>query len=186
MTIKKKFNLADDEVQCWSPHTHVTGEVFSFEHLDADVITYQDSKQANICYKFYVTYSHHCFTKDDDTAQSEQNRAIQYPSPKDPRAFHIGRYNLSKSLPKIIRTLPEQFVYHGGYDNYCSAIFKDAQGNEIVYQIVFSVFRSQKKLRLHVESAYLLEKGLGKIKKVKFEKIAWALLKNRKLPGPAN
>ncbi|MEO9943781.1 heat-shock protein [Paraglaciecola sp.] len=186
MTIKKKFNLADNEVQCWSPHTHVTGEVFCLEHLDAELITYQDSKQADICYKFYITYSHHCFTKDEHTTQAGQNSVSQYPSPKDRRAFHIGRYNLSKSLPQIIRTLPEQFVYHGGYDNYCSATFTDPQGNEIVYQIVFSVFRSQKKLRLHVESAYLLDKGLGKIKKVKFEKIAWALLRNKKLPRPAN
>lgn len=185
MTIKKKFNLADKEIQCWSPHTHVTGEVFCLDHLDAELITYQDSKQADICYKFYITYSHHCFTKDEHITQTGQNSVSQYQSPKDRRAFHIGRYNLSKSLPQIIRTLPEQFVYHGGYDNYCSATFTDPQGNEIVYQIVFSVFRSQKKLRLHVESAYLLEKGLGKIKKVKFEKIAWALLKNRKLPKPA-
>lgn len=145
MTIKKKFNLADNEVQCWSPHTHVTGEVFSLGHLDAEMMIYQDSKQVNISYKFYVTYSHHCFTKDDHTTHKEQNSALQYPSPKDRRAFHLGRYNWSKYLPQIIRTLPEQLVYHGGYDNYCCASFKDAQGNEIVYQIVFSVFRSQKK-----------------------------------------
>lgn len=186
MATKKKFNLADNEVQSWSPHTHVTGEVFCLAHLDAELVTYQDSKQASIIYKFYITYSHHCFTKDELSSADDSNIALQYASPKDRRAFHIGRYKLSKNLPQIIRTLPEQFIYHGGYDNYCSATFTDGQGDEIVYQIVFSVFRSQKKLRLHVESAYLLENGLGKIKKVKFEKIAWALLKNRKLPKPAN
>lgn len=186
MTIKKKFNIADKEVQCWAPHTHVTGEVFSLTHLDAELITYQDSKQADINYKFYVTYSHHCFTKDEHIDQDQQNKSLLYASPKDRRAFHIGRYNLSKNLPQIVKTLPEQLVYHGGYDNYCCASFKDEQGNEIIYQIVFSVFRSQKKLRLHVESAYLLEKSLGKVKKVRFEKIAWALLKNKKLPKPAN
>jgi hypothetical protein len=80
--------------------------------------------------------------------------------------------------------LPELFVFHGGYDSYCCISLKDEQGTEITYQVAFSVFRSKKKLRLHIESAYPLNSNVGKKKPVGFLKIAWALLKNKPLPKP--
>ncbi len=60
-------------------------------------------------------------------------------------------------LPSIIAELPQKYCYHGGYSRYCTCEYKDAAGKLRYYQVVFWVFKSAKKLRLHVESAYPLE-----------------------------
>lgn len=185
MAVKKKFNLDDNEVQQWKAFEHSSGNVYSLEHLDAELVTYQDDKNPNITYKFYVTYSHHCFAKSDDELSEEDNQINMYPSPKDRRPFNLRRYILSFHLPDIVKSLPDLFVFHGGYDSYCSVTMKDENGQQITYQIAFSVFRSKKKLRLHVESAYPLDEDLGRKRKVGFLKIARALLSNKRLPKPS-
>jgi hypothetical protein len=52
------------------------------------------------------------------------------------------------------------------------------------YFVPFAIFRENKKLRLHVKSAYSRHEGIGKIKKVGFFVIAKNLLLNKKLPKP--
>jgi len=73
-------------------------------------------------------------------------------------------------------------VCHAGYGNFATVKILDSNGIEINYFVVFNVFRENKKLRLHIQSAYPKYDGIGKIKKVSFFTIAKNLLNNQKLP----
>jgi hypothetical protein len=74
-------------------------------------------------------------------------------------------------------------VCHAGYGSFATVKVLDRSGNEIDYFVPFVVFK-EKKLRLHVQSAYPLERKLGNVKKVGFLAIAKNLLIGKKLPKP--
>jgi hypothetical protein len=68
---------------------------------------------------------------------------------------------------------------------YCSQqLDQNSTSSLIDYFVVFTVSKESKELRLHVQSAYSKDEGLGKIKKVSFLVIANNLLTNKKLPKP--
>lgn len=75
-------------------------------------------------------------------------------------------------------------VCHAGYGKFAIVKVVDSLGNEVDYFVVFTVFKEEKKLRLHIQSAYPKYEGVGKIKKVGFFVIARNLLNNKKLPSP--
>ena len=109
-----------------------------------------------------------------------------YKSPRESRAFNFERYELSKQLPNIIKSLgdKETLVCHAGYGKFATVRIVDSNGIEANYFVPFAVFKESKKLRLHVQSAYLIYEGIGKVKKVGFFVIVNNLLNNRKLPKP--
>ena len=169
------FGTEDRAIQKWGGFSN-QDEVLYLDHLNAHIVEYVLEPGT---YKFYVTYSHHCFTK---TELGNDSPNLLYHHHKDSRHFHHERYHLSLQLPDIIRELPTRFVFHGGRkDHYCTATLTQSDGTEVDYLIVFTVFRSIRKLRLHVTSAY--PKKRGKARKVKFESIVKALQHGRKLPG---
>lgn len=172
------FGGGEKHVQQWRAF-EVDGTIYDCSHLDAHVVNYTNPEN-NETYCFYVTYSHHCFCKTDEVLVLDN--AWIYPYDKDPRHFHPGRYELSKLLPRIIESLPTTHTVHAGYDSYAIA---EANMNGVVtcYFVVFTVFRSNKKFRLHVQSAYPLDHR-PKMKKVGFFNIARALKVGKPLPKP--
>jgi hypothetical protein len=166
----------------------LTDLVYDLSHLNAQWVKYIDEKDQNnpIKYRFIVTYGLHCFTKDSDKLSSEELQSLNYKAPKESRAFNLERYELSKYLPKIIASLGDQstLVCHAGYGKFAIIRVVDSRGNEVDYFVVFTVFKEEKKLRLHIQSAYPKYEGVGKIKKVGFFVIARNLLNNKKLPSP--
>jgi hypothetical protein len=78
----------------------------------------------------------------------------------------------------------ETLVCHAGYGKFATVKVCDLNGSEIDYFVPFAAFRESKKLRLHVQSAYPMYEGIGKIQKVGFFVIARNLLHNKKLPEP--
>ena len=181
---KKKdlpFNLGDSAYQFWRP-LKTDEETYNFHHLDAFKHSYRRDQNVEV-YDFYITFSHHVFTvKPEDCSW---NHKYEYNAkPSDSRYFCSERHELSLQLPEIVKTLPERYLYHGGYGKYCHCPMKDENGQEFLYQVVFRVFRSQKKLRLHVESAYKLS-SRPKTKKVSFWVICHNLLNKKPLPKPS-
>ena len=130
------------------------------------------------------TFSHHVFTRGIKSDESPDVIDI-YPFPSDKRLFDKTRYELSKHLPQIIATLPNQFCYHGGYSRYCSCKIKQDNCIEIYYQVVYRVWKEHGKMRFHIESAYPLNEKLGRVKKVDFWVICHNLLHSKKLPKPS-
>ncbi|MEZ8197109.1 MULTISPECIES: hypothetical protein [Vibrio] len=181
MATNRLFNLPDNAVQHWKSFQYDNKE-FDFGHLDALKVTFQHPNR-NERYTLFFTFSHHTFTRsirDDETPE----RVLLYPYPVDLRVFDLTRYELSRQLPRIIETLPEQFTYHGGYSRYCSCKLTQEDGSEVYYQVVYRVWKERGKLRFHVESAYPLPAKPGKVKKVSFWVICHNLLTGKRLPQP--
>ncbi|MEP3350961.1 MAG: hypothetical protein ABJN96_13540 [Marinomonas sp.] len=182
MTKKTPFNLSDNEVQQWKSF-NVGSDVYHLDHLNSCKHLF-DHPERNESYLLYFTFSHHVFTRSIKDGEKLDPAQI-YPYQRDKRVFDPIRFELSKHLPKIIETLPEQFCYHGGYSRYCSCKISQGDGSVIYYQVVYRVWRARGKMRFHVESAYPLNGALGKVKKVNFWVICHNLLLDKKLPRPA-
>ncbi|WCE28574.1 heat-shock protein [Vibrio sp. SCSIO 43137] len=183
MATKRLFNLPDKAVQQWKSF-HFKGIEHNLNHLDACKLTFRHPER-NEQYTLHFTFSHHVFTRTIKDNEATEPADI-YPYPVDRRVFDETRYQLSKHLPEIISTLPEQFCYHGGYSRYCSCKIEQENGGHIYYQVVYRVWKERGKMRFHVESAYPLEGKLGKVKKVNFWVICHNLLRNKQLPKPAS
>lgn len=165
---KKKFPSIS-EVCEWRAF-ECDGEQFNLRHLDAQIVEYDNPYPGPDKYRFYVTYGFHCFT----TSRPDEDSLGEYHSPKESRPFCRKRYELSKYLPDLVARLAGEDTrcYFAGYSRYATIELTLDSGEIIHYMMVFKTFREKKKLRLHVESAYPLEKRPGKMKKIKFLVIA--------------
>lgn len=161
------------------------GKVYDLSHLNAHHIEYFDA-EAQVTYAFIVTYGHHCFTKDSEQLSPHERSQLFYSAPNETRPFNFERYELSKNLPEIIQSLDqsEAFVFHAGYSNYAVVKVLTPEGIVKQYQVIFKVFKEKKRLRIHVISAYFLDKKSGKRQKVRFLTIAKNLKQGKKLPMP--
>ena len=182
MPKKRLFNLPDNEYQYWKPFNDGNKKL-SFDHLRARKLEFSNPYNSD-AYKIYATISHHVFTISIDPDRENNSAEIYEAKPIDKRLFCNERYSLSFHLPKLLETLPDQFCYHGGFRKYCLCQLEDEQGNPIFYQVVFRMWKIPKKIRLHVESAYPLERKPKKPKKVAFHVICYNLLRNKKPPPP--
>lgn len=180
---KKKFKV--DKVAHWKPF-RIDGAVYDLSHLDYHQVTYtlnNDPDKKPIEYIFHVTYSSHCFAKDYEFQTKLDKERLAYVAGSETRPFCFRRYQLSKSLPGIIENLDSsKLVFHGGYETFATCKAMDEDDNEVDYFVSFTAYRQQKKLRLHIQSAYPLNERLGKVKKVNIFAIARALLANKPLP----
>jgi hypothetical protein len=161
---------------------------YDLSHLNGHVAEYTDSRDPAkpFIYRFFVTYSFHCFTKDDQSLNASEREQLMYHAPKEARPFNFERYELSKKLPDIIKSLaqPHILVRHAGNDRFVTVKILDQEGNDIDYYVFFKVFRENKKLRIHVVSAYLRTDSLGKSKKIGFFTIAYNTLHNKPITIP--
>jgi hypothetical protein len=104
-----------------------------------------------------------------------------YKYDKDPRPFHLRRHALSKGLPSLIEGLMDAYTYHAGGDSYAICPVTSDEGKEVFYQVAFVVFKSERKLRMHIQSAYPLE-SRPNVKKVGLGYILKALSLGKPLP----
>lgn len=170
----------------WRGFSHPDGEIRDLSFLDAhDVIyTHSSSGKPDRYYKFLVTYSSHCFTKDYPHQSDMQKTVLLYPSPKENRPFCEVRYALAKTyLRSIVESLGNRKVVHAGYGSYAVVEVERGEGRTGYYFVVFRAFREKKKLRLHVTSAYPVSERPGGYA-VSFFTIARNLLNNKPLPHP--
>lgn len=174
------------EVAKWKNFTDFDGVEWDLSFLNAHEAVYIHSAEGkdDITYKFYVSYSFHCFAKDYPDQTQQDKDKLMYHAPKASRPFCQRRYGLAKKyLKSCILSLDKMKVFHAGYGSYAVFDVVDDSGNSINYFAPFTVFRENNKMRLHVTSAYpLTDKAGGE--KVGFLKIAHNLLKGRPLPHP--
>ncbi|MFQ2165361.1 hypothetical protein ACK33D_12070 [Aeromonas hydrophila] len=174
------------EVTHWKPFKPAQGPSIDLSFLDGHHVSYtQRVGEDEITYKFYVTYSFHCFAKAYDEQTQAERDELLYSAPKESRPFCYRRYELAKKyLREVIENLPETLVVHAGYGSYASTKVIDSEGHEVWYFVPFKVFRENKKFRIHVTSAYPLSAPQGG-KRVKFFSIASNLRKGKALPRPS-
>ena len=109
------------EVEKWRPFGHPDGDIRDLSFLDAHQAVYVQHHEGKepLEYRFWVTYSLHCFTKDYEHQTNEEKQSLMYHAPKESRPFCQHRYNLARiHLKRIILALPESNVIHAGYGSY--------------------------------------------------------------------
>jgi len=174
------------EVSQWKNFTDRDGVEWDLSFLDAHEATYVHSAEgkADITYKFHVSYSFHCFSKDYPDQSQDEKDALMYHAPKASRPFCRRRYNLAKQyLKDCVLRLDEMQVFHAGYGSYAVLKVVDDDGVSVDYFAPFTVFKEKNRMRLHVTSAYPMTTKSGG-KKVGFLKIAHNLMTGKKLPHP--
>ena len=173
-----------DQVKSWHNFT-LDGVEYDLSHLDAHWVDYDFGTDRQ--YRVIVSYSFHCFAKEQDHHSESDKHHLMYHAPKESRPFHFERYELSKALKRYIERLdqPEyaKSVGYVGYENYASIQVLHGDGLKSNYKIVFKVYRARKKLRLHVTSAYKQEE-YERVNKVNFEVILKNVLVGKKPPKP--
>ena len=179
-------NIIGSEVKSWWPFVF-EGNTYDLSHLKYNSFLAVDSRNPKnvVTYRLHVTYSFHCFAKDDGNLSEDEKEKLMYHAPRESRPFNFKRYQLSKYLPDIIESLsnPKTVVFHRGYENYATINVIDENGQGIDYLVSFSIFKENKKLRLHIRTAFPEDREKGKIKKVKFFTLAHNALTGKKMPS---
>lgn len=86
------------EVEKWRPFGHPDGDIRDLSFLDAHQAVYVQHHEGKepLEYRFWVTYSLHCFTKDYEHQTNEEKQSLMYHAPKESRPFCQHRYNLAR------------------------------------------------------------------------------------------
>jgi hypothetical protein len=167
-----------------SPTGHQRSDVESFNdnawdlrHLDAFAIRIDP----NLGFEIYVIvlFSCHCFThqvKHDARAPVEIPEREIYEDGNERRVPSKERYELSrKLLPGLVKEFGQRHIRFGRQhpQNFFTSECVDVNSTPGVYVIFFELLRDKKKKRvpLHIQSAYWLEKltkRLESARKVRF------------------
>lgn len=155
-----------DEVMEWRSFEAKDGTVFDLTFLNSKKLTYVHSLSGkpDVRYDFWVTYSHHCFTKDYDHLSEEERFALAYRAPRETRPFCHKRYSLAKEyLCQIVENLgtKEYVVRDAGHNQFITVKVLSDGGMDVWYKVPFKMYKEQKKYRLHVLSAYPDKKSHG-------------------------
>lgn len=139
-------------------------------HLEKHIVKYVQSateKDPERIYDVEVSYSDHCYKK------------RKYQATANPRIFDQQRYEMSKQLPQIISGLMGHWCYQTGKGNFLTINTASKQP----YEIYFWVKKVDKKLFLHVESAYVrkpeLEQYSPQTQKIIFDVILYKTWHNK-------
>lgn len=144
-------------------------------------------------FPFVVEFGLHCFTKGPNQNKKETlssfDKALYYADSRETRVFCFERYELSKLLPEIAKTVAENPCYHTGKGNFFTIELQSREGKNLDYEVYFQVSKTKgERLRLFVESAYIRGEGYAssqpKKKKIKFFLIANHRLQNKPIKVP--
>ena len=175
----------------WNDFTY-SGTVYDLTHLHPFEHRYEHTLtggQVQV-FKCHVIFSMHCFTRDLEDGDNYTAELI-YPYDKDHRLFDFSRYELSKQLPDIIRSLNQRPCWHTNHNTFFTIEITDQDGQTKDYEIYFSVAKASRKgswLNIYVHSAYVRDKEHGgsqpKKRKIRFIVIAHNKQKGKPIKKP--
>lgn len=138
----------------WEPF-EFEGNKYPLTHLKAHEVIYKGQKDT---YKFIVTYSLHCFAKDDQ----EHSIPLKYSDSRESRQINLERYHASKELRGIIEKLDTKgkLVYETDTEKCFNIEMMNSLNQKIEpYKICFHFFKENRMLRIHVTSAFFDRKN---------------------------
>ncbi len=175
----------------WKDFTHEKN-IYSLSHLDPfewHFTSEATSNSPSSHFKFHVNFSLHCFARDLQPNE-EADPFLLYKGPKEDRYFCFDRYELSKQLPDIIKSLPYRPCWHTHHGNYFTIELVDRKGLTIDYEVYFDVTRSSRNgwLNLIVQSAYIRSKNYQttrpRKRKIGFKVIAYNTITRKIIKPP--
>jgi hypothetical protein len=135
------------------------GRVYNLAHLHLFTLRYErpseGSNPAEV-YKVDVIFTLHCFSRAPKTWEQYDKNLI-YSDGNENRISDFRRYELSKQLPEIIRSLPERKPFHNSdRRNLFTVEVITGDGVMVEYDIFFKVRKISKgRLELIVETAFI-------------------------------
>ena len=156
---------------------------YDLRHLDPFKLSIQFEDKS---YTVLVRFSCHCFTERLD-ADEQDGRAV-YKHKEEKRLFSVDRYELSRSLPGMIRSLDNcnMTVYHTRQGSFFFA--RNASPLTPCYMVFFRAYKAKKKgidVIVDVVSAYPKDHMVRRASPVKFPRVIDATAKGRPPPlGP--
>jgi len=164
----------------WKPFNY-QGQGYDLTHLHHETTSYfQPAKGSNPPrgYRVDMIYSLHCFTR--EIGGDPTDPELCYSDSRETRHFDFKRHALSFHRPSIIKGLMGRTCFQAKNDNYLTIALVDKDGNQIDYEIYFSVSRSSKPgvVNLYVQSAYSRDEHhrANKINAAKLTEIPFAII----------
>jgi hypothetical protein len=141
-------------------------------------------------YPFDVTFSLHTFTKGIEDRDAV-NPELIYSDSREDREFDFDRYELSKHLPDIVRSLGTRKCHHTNCGNFFTVDLIEEGEEKKSYEVYFVASRSSKRrgrLNLFIQSAYERTKNHGGKPKskppIRFYVIAHNTLNKKPIKAP--
>ncbi len=176
----------------WQPFAH-KGCSYDLSHLDPFYWNYTakaGEKRPERMYKFQVSFSMHCFTR-DPFPDEQINEVLWYKELKEKRLFCFNRYGYSRQLPAIIKSMGERTCWHTHHDNFFTIELMSEQGRTIEYEVYFDVTKATRQggwLNLVVQSAYERTDDYASLqprkKKIRLDVIAYNKQSGKKIRRP--
>jgi len=148
---------------CWRPFIY-EGLSYDLSHLHPLEYSFEQAAQGDKPARNYlvqVIFSLHCFTRGAGETD-DPSGALGYSDSRETRIFDFDRYEKSRQLPEIVRSLPESPCFHTQHGNFFTVRrFNTVTGQEETYEVYFTASRSSSKvipLNLFVQSAYVRDR----------------------------
>lgn len=133
------------------------GTVYELGHLAPFTLQWErpakDKRPATV-FTVDVTFSFHCFTSDPDELYDSK---LRYSDARETRMFDFERYELSKRLPEIVRSMSTRQCLHAGRGNFVTIDIVAEDGQTKRYHVFFEPSKSSIKGRvnLYIQSGYV-------------------------------
>jgi len=123
----------------------------------------KDNRAAAV-FKVDIEFSFHCFTS--RLLEVEFDPKLKYSDAREVRVFNFERYELSKRLPDIVRSLATRKCLHTGRGNFVTVEVVGDDGQARKYLVFFEPSKSERKgrLNLYIQSAYVGERKVSHAK----------------------
>jgi hypothetical protein len=146
----------------WRPHQGPDGVAYPLHHLHPlryDLTLPANAKYSALDVEIRIGFAMHTFTRETD---DQDDPAWRYADDREARIFDTVRYQLSKCLPNVVRTLDRRKCYHAKTQNFLTLGEPDGLPAGQEYQVYFDLRRLASEevkggrpiIQLIVQSAY--------------------------------
>lgn len=143
------------------------GQVYGLSHLTPFSMELERPAKDNrpaATFKVDVQFSFHCFTSKLPTEPFDPK--LKYADAREVRVFNFERYELSRRLPEIVRSLRDRKCLHTGRGNFVTVDMVANDGSIKKYHVFFEVSKSAIKgrLNLYIQSSYVPDRDVSHAK----------------------
>lgn len=125
----------------WQPHRGPDGAAYPLHHVHPirfDLTLPAKGKYGALDVEVRVGFSMHTFTRKE---VGGADRAWRYADDRETRIFDLDRYELSKCLPEVVRTLDRRKCFHAKAINYLTLGEPEGLPAGHEYQVYFNLKR---------------------------------------------
>mgnify|MGYP000474669400 CR=1 FL=1 len=145
-------------------NTTIQGVTYELDHLDPFTFPFFVDDENFIV---SVEFTNHCFTEKREPRHTPDHHYTSRCKNGEQRTFSPQRFEDSKLLPNMIKTLGNASVYHTDRESFF--FMRTAQGDQ--YLVFFRAYKSTKEgvdVRLNINSAYRKPRMTQRASPVKF------------------